>query len=236
MLEWFLAPIDLTRPHDVSILTAWHGRLMVLAWGVLVPIAILWARFFKIAPKQKWPEELDNKVWWRSHYITQSVAALIMVFSIYLVWAPAGESDIAWLHRFIGWTLTAFCATQIIAGATRGSKGGPTDPKGRMFGDHFDMTPRRLMFEYLQKHLGYTSLALRWFTIYLCMWIANGPRWMFISITIWFLMLMTLFIILQKRGMALDTYQAIWGPDPNLPGNRRRPIGPGYRRYTENRR
>ncbi|MEO0870047.1 MAG: MFS transporter, partial [Cyanobacteria bacterium J06642_11] len=35
-----------------------------------------------------------------------------------------------------------------------------------------------------------TSLALSWFTIYLGMWIANGPRWMFISITIWFLMLM----------------------------------------------
>ncbi|EFL90497.1 cytochrome b561 domain-containing protein [Ahrensia sp. R2A130] len=231
MLEWFLAPIDLTRPHDVSFLTAWHGRFMVLAWGVMVPVAILWARFFKIAKGQKWPEELDNKVWWRSHYILQSLAALVMLFAIWLIWAPAGDSDIAWLHRFIGWTLTAFCATQIIAGATRGSKGGPTDPRGSMFGDHFDMTPRRLMFEYLHKTLGYISLALSWFTIYLGMWIANGPRWMFISISIWFLLLAVAFIICQKRGMAMDTYQAIWGTDPNLPGNRRRPIGPGYRRH-----
>ncbi len=35
------------------------------------------------------------------------------------------------------------------------------------------------------------------------------------------------FVVLQRAGRCIDTYQAIWGLDPSLPGNRRRPIGLG---------
>jgi hypothetical protein len=34
-------------------------------------------------------------------------------------------------------------------------------------------------------------------------------------------------VSLQRAGRCIDTYQAIWGLDPDLPGNRRRPIGFG---------
>lgn len=40
---------------------------MVVAWGVLLPLGILIARFFKVTPRQRWPAELDNKFWWYSH-------------------------------------------------------------------------------------------------------------------------------------------------------------------------
>ena len=36
-MEWLLAPIDGTRPHEVGILLSWHGRTMVLAWAFLIP-------------------------------------------------------------------------------------------------------------------------------------------------------------------------------------------------------
>jgi hypothetical protein len=42
--------------------------------------------------------------------------------------------------------------------------------------------------------------------------------------------LVAAFAVLQIRGRAVDTYQAIWGPDLDLPGNRMKPIGFGVRR------
>jgi len=44
------------------------------------------------------------------------------------------------------------------AGLLRGTKGGPTTV--RMQGDHYDMTPRRILFEYIHKILGCGNLAL----------------------------------------------------------------------------
>ena len=35
---------------------------------------------------------------------------------------------------------------------------------------------------------------------------------------------------LQRQGRCIDTYQAIWGPDPRHPGNRLKPVGWGVRR------
>jgi hypothetical protein len=43
----------------------------------------------------------------------------------------------------------------------------------------------------------------------------------------WWLMMAGAFVSLQRAGRCIDTYQAMWGLDPDLPGNRRRPIGFG---------
>ena len=49
-MEWLLAPIDQARAHEIGLGVAWHGRSMVLAWGVLAPLAVLIARFYKVLP------------------------------------------------------------------------------------------------------------------------------------------------------------------------------------------
>ncbi|MEM8648859.1 MAG: cytochrome B, partial [Pseudomonadota bacterium] len=64
MLDWFLGPIDPTRPHDLDMAAAWHGRFMVLAWLFLLPIGVLAARFLKIPPWLDWPRQLDSHLWW----------------------------------------------------------------------------------------------------------------------------------------------------------------------------
>ena len=46
----------------------------------------------------------------------------------------------------------------------------------------------------------------------------------------WWLACLIVFGVLQRRGLAFDTYQAHWGADPVHPGNRRPPIGFGIRR------
>lgn len=41
--------------------------------------------------------------------------------------------------------------------------------------------------------------------------LADAPRWMVLVIAAWWLLLVVAFVILQKRGRAVDTYVAIWG-------------------------
>ena len=231
-MEWLLAPIDGSRPHEVGFFVAWHGRSMFLAWVILIPTGVLLARFFKVWPGQNWPHELDDERWWISHLLLQQLGALVTVLGVILIlWETRGSSDK--LHHWLpGYFVIAACLVMVLAGWLRGSKGGPTDPAADedLAGDHFDMTRRRRVFEYLHKFLGYGVLLVAATTVYTGMWAANGPRWMWIAISVWWLCVISLAIVLQRRGMAHDTYQAIWGPNPDLPGNRVKPIGWGIRR------
>lgn len=226
MIDLLLAPIDPARAHEVGAYVSWHGRLMVLAWGVLFPLGVVIARFCKVTPGQDWPRELDNQVWWRAHLRLQYTGggAMLGALALILLAGGAGSST----HANLGWVIAGLAALQFLAGWFRGSKGGPTEPDPR--GDHFDMTPRRLAFEHFHKSAGYGLLLLAGWGIGSGMWLANAPVWMWLVLGLWWLALIATFVILQRRGMAVDTYQAIWGPDPNLPGNRRRPIGWGIRR------
>ena len=47
IIQWLNTPIDTTRPHTIEPYIAWHARMMVVAWGVLLPVGIIIARFLK---------------------------------------------------------------------------------------------------------------------------------------------------------------------------------------------
>ena len=53
---------------------------------------------------------------------------------------------------------------------------------------------------------------------------------MWLVLAVWWTLLIILFVALQRHGMSLDTYQAIWGNDERHPGNRMKPIGWGVKR------
>jgi hypothetical protein len=226
MIDWLLGPIDPTRAHMMTLDYAWHGRVMVIAWGVLVPIGVLAARFFKVLPRQEFPVVVGNLVWWRAHLTAQIAALALMVLGMYLVLAAPARLDsvtaFAWMHRGLGWAVLWLGVMQGLSGAFRGTKGGPTDPRGSLRGDHYDMTPRRLAFEAMHKVSGYAALALSMGAVLTGLWQANGPVWMWLVLTIWWAFIAALFVVFQKRGMVIDTYVAIWGPDPAHPGNARR--------------
>ncbi len=226
-MDWLLAPIDPARAHEVSFAISWHARIMVLAWGILAPLAVLIARFFKVLPGQDWPRQLDTQVWWRSHWMGQSCVALLTAFGAGLVWG-SGEAS---LHKQLGLLVFGLLATQVLLGLARGSKGGPTAPELR--GHHYDMTPWRRAFEALHKALGYAALGLGAATIVTGLWHANAPVWMWLTIVGWWALMIGAFAILQKRGMAVDTYQAIWGDDPAHPGNQLPHPGWGVRRLSD---
>lgn len=229
-MDWLLAPIDPTRAHEISFAVSWHGRAMVLAWGVLAPVAILVARFFKITPGQNWPEQLDSQIWWRSHWMGQSLVAGLSILGFVLV-LPADLGNMS-LHSWLGYAVLLLTIVQILMGVFRGSKGGPTDPgpDGSTQGDHYNMTPWRIVFERIHKGTGYALLLAAAVTILLGMWKANAPLWMWLSIGVWWAGVIAAGGYLQHRGMAIDTYQAIWGPDQTHPGNNLPSQGWGMRR------
>jgi len=231
-MDWLLAPIDGTRPHDVGLLLAWHGRAMVAAWAFFIPVGILLARFFKILPGQDWPRQLDNSIWWIGHWGLQHLGAALTLIGLALVLVETGGHASAISHWAPGYFVVFACLLMVAAGWLRGSKGGPTEPgpDGSWAGDHYDMTMRRRVFEHVHKTTGYLVLAVSIATIYTGLWHANAAHWMWLVITLWWVFLFVLFVILQRRGLSVDTYQAIWGPEDTHPGNRLKPIGWGVKR------
>jgi hypothetical protein len=230
MADWLLAAMDPARAHDLDAAVAWHGRLMVLAWAVLLPLGVIVARFFKVTSRQKWPAVLDNRAWWHAHQALQYAAGVLLIVAVVLIWRPLRAGS-PW-HNWLGWIVIVTCVLQFVSAWLRGSKGGPTDPQtdGSLVGDHYNMTPRRRLFERFHKSIGYVVLALSMLAIGSGLWLVNAPRWMPLVLGLWWLILIVLWSVLQARGKAIDTYQAIWGPDPAHPGNAVPPTGWGVRR------
>lgn len=230
VFEWLLAPIDPSRGHALSDAVAWHGRLMVLAWCVLLPAGVMMARFWKLAPGQKWPEEADNKLWWRAHLMLQYSGGLAVAGAMTLV--GLGGALPRGVHTRLGWCVAGLLAAQFISGWLRGTKGGPAAAAtgGSPRGDHYDMTSRRRLFERTHKAAGYIALATAIAAVASGLWLANAPRWMWLAVGVWWIALSGVAFVWQRQGRAIDTYQAIWGPDLSHPGNSRKPIGWGVRR------
>lgn len=230
-VAWLLLPLSGASEHHIAIWTSWHARLMVLGWGVLLPLGALAARFFKVMPGQAWPQRLDHKAWWHAHRALQYAGAAAMTAGLWLAWGHGGAPGTsARVHALLGWSVCAVGWLQVAGGLMRGSKGGPTDRQLR--GDHYDMSAWRIGFERLHKSLGWFAIVLAVATTTLGLGIADAPRWMAVVLGAWWLALAILGARWQRQGRCIDTYQAIWGPDEAHPGNRLPVIGWGVRRYA----
>lgn len=228
-MDWLMAPLTGHTQHQIAPWAIWHARSMVLAWGLLLPLGAMAARFFKVVPSQNWPTILDHTGWWQVHRVLQWLGFGIMLLGLYLVDGNAGGADrLAQIHGLIGWFVVALGTLQVAGGLARGSKGGPT--AAQMRGDHYDMTAWRRLFERLHKFLGWLALLVAIGVIAVGLLLVNAPRWMALLLGAWWISLAYAFSWLQRAGRCIDTYQAIWGPDPAHPGNQRKPIGWGIRR------
>jgi hypothetical protein len=235
MLDWLFAPMSGSSTHTIAPALAWHARLMVLAWGVMLPLGALTARYFKLTPghhsRYDGPRQLDPKGWWHTHRLLQYGGIALMSLGVMWVWGQGGGAAVgavAWWHMLAGWAVFALGWLQVLGGWLRGSKGGPGQTSLR--GDHYDMTLRRRVFERLHKSLGWLAVGLSVAAIALGLVAADAPRWMACALLVWWLLLAAAAWRLQMQGRCIDTYQVIWGPDPVHPGNRVAPIGWGIRR------
>jgi hypothetical protein len=222
MWDWLTASLDATRGHEITFAQAWHGRFMVLAWGICAPLGILIARYLKVTPRQRWPEELDNKFWWHAHLFFQITASVSMGVGFLIILFSRGEISPSNLHAWFGWCVVIGTIVQVLSGVLRGTKGGPLEPlpDGSLMGDHYAMTFRRRVFERVHKSLGYLLLLGASCVILQGLWILNAPKWMVLSLLDFWVVLAAV-LRMSRRRPSVATYQAIWGIDPRHPGNQK---------------
>lgn len=235
---WLATPLSGATHHDIAPLAAWHGRLMVFFWGFVVPVALIVARYFKVTPGQDWPREVGNSFWFVVHRLLGHATTLATMLAVALVIVQVGwVTPFGNWHVLFGWMTTAMALLLFAGTLLRGTHGGPINPftkeelpQERWFGDHFNMTRRRIIFEYTHKYGGTLVVLFAIAASFSGLWHADAPRWMPIALGLWWAVVGGLVVILQFQGRCLDTYQAIWGPSPDLPGSARAPIGIGVRR------
>jgi hypothetical protein len=236
-------PFSGAATHHIAPGVAWHGRLMVIAWLFIMPLIVLIARFYKVTPGQDWPNRLDNPFWFIWHRRGgYALSAVVVIAMFAVIFSNGGYFRLASPHAFLGIMVLSLTVIQVVGAIMRGTHGGPIDPFTRRRkpesewpGDHFSMTRKRIVFEYTHKILGYLLIPLVILALFSGLYDADAPRWMWLTSAILILISVAAFVRLQLLGRCIDTYQAIWGTDPALPGNKRNsPIGVGVRRYPNN--
>jgi hypothetical protein len=249
IMFWLTDPMRGGLPGVMSEADRLHGLSMGLAAGLLLPLAVLLARYFKILPGQDWPRQLNRRSWWFGHLVLAYAAAVaVAVGTVSILQAMAAESEdsgeaavhLAHLHGWIGWVTVAMLVALLINGWQRGTSGGPgkrapgtLGPVHGVAGDHYDMTARRRWFERTHKLLGYLLLTAMIAGVISGLWRISAPRWVLVVLAAWWVLLLLLALRWERQGRCVDGYQAKWGPSMVHPGNRIPKLGWGSRRYTE---
>ncbi len=248
VMFWLLDPLRAGITQAISESDRLHGLLMTLAAGVMVPLAVLLARYFKVLPGQDWPRQLNRRTWWIAHLGLAYASLAVFVVAVYIVLKEmyltpdddAGVRHLANPHGWLGWLALLMLFAVIFNGWQRGSTGGPGKPAPGTLGplhgvagDHYDMTARRRWFERTHKMLGYLLLGLLFVALISGLWQVNASRGLLLGLGAWWLALLLVAWRWERQGRCIDGYQAIWGPGMAHPGNRIPALGSGSRRYTE---
>jgi hypothetical protein len=193
---------------ELSPLYAIHASAMICAWGLLLPAGAVVARFFKVTRDQDFPRVLDNQFWWNWHRFLQ-YSGMALTMGGFAAARGAGTSGFSTTHAQIGLIVVALCFVQVFGGLLRGTKGGPTDKTLR--GDHYVMSLRRRIFEFVHKFLGWTSLVVAQCALVTGAAIAGAS-----DIALAVIGGLTAIIVLSPihcaySGRWIDTYVAIWG-------------------------
>ena len=187
---------------------ALHAGLMIYAWGVLLPVGGIVARYFKVTRDQDFPRETDNRFWWTWHRLLQSAGMVLATLGALAVHATGNSGFASW-HSRIGAAVLLLGWLQVAAALLRGTMGGPTDATLR--GDHYDMTRRRLVFEALHKTTGWITLGLAGAALVSGAVFTDAPDWVMIALGALIGAHLLAIFRYAHAGRWVDTYSAIWG-------------------------
>lgn len=208
-----------------------HAYLMVFVWIFMVPLCILAIRFGKPRPtatglhrKVAW---YNPEWWWFTTHKYGLALAMLLSFAGGVVAITVSKGYSGTVHATFGILAVTLGVIQVVAGAVRGKHGGknyytakPDDP-ATWFGDHYNMTTRRRIFEAYHKNAGYIAG-----------WCALGavgtglmqyPMPWLLGITLFLLTVVAITaIVCDYIGIRYDGYRAAHGVDPEAPYNKER--------------
>lgn len=194
-----------------------HGAMMIVAWGCLLPLGGLVARYFKVTPRQDFPRVVESSFWWDCHRALQYAGTALATAAVAtILWQTGGRVET--LHGRCGLAVMAVAWLQVASPLFRGSKGGPTgtgasaSDAGTWRGDHFDMTRRRRLFEAWHKPIGWCLIAGAQATILLGLDLVDVPAPILALAAV--MMTASILALLDShlRGRWVDTHAALWGP------------------------
>jgi len=217
--------------RTIEIHWTYHAILMTFTWLFLVPLCILIIRFGKPRPtfsglKRKVAVYHPEWWWFTTHKWGLSLAMLLSLGGG-LVAIAVSKGFSGSVHSVFGILAITLGVIQIVAGWLRGKHGGkyyytadPDDPS-TWFGDHYNMTRRRRIFEAYHKNAGYfagfCALAA----------VASGLMqyrvpWLLAIVVTRFAVALVSAVVLDFKGIRYDGYKAAHGTDPEHPYNKER--------------
>ncbi|RXJ74370.1 ferric reductase [Veronia nyctiphanis] len=212
--------------RQLSVLIVMHAALMFLAWGIMSPVIITVTRYFKVTPGQNFPLRLDNKFWWITHWIGHTIGIALSAIALLFSLLALNGIDVSTLHAKLGFFVLGLAALQAISGFKRGTKGGPVDdngypiPRSRWYGDHYNMTVYRRLFEWVHKTSGYLILIASHFTLYSGFFLFSLGPWAYVILFGIEMLMVASYVIFSLQRRWIDTYHAIWGFSKKHPGQR----------------
>lgn len=209
----------------------YHAILMFVIWMILVPLSIISIRYCKPRPtphgiRQK--VKLANVAWWWFYvhkYILYFAIGLLLVGAVAAVVVSRGFSGS--VHSLFGIMAVVLACLQIASSWLRGTHGGryyytadPNDPT-TWRGDHFNMTPRRRMFEAFHKNVGYFACFFAVGAVASGLMQFPMPALTIVMLAT-ALVIIVLCLVLEHQGRKYDTYRSVFGNDPDHPYNKAR--------------
>lgn len=199
-----------------------HAALMTTVWAGIMPAGALIARYAKVTRRQRFPDELDSRFWWDWHRGLQYAGVALSAVGLVAVLGMTGGGSRT-THGQLGLALVLLSVVQLVGTALRGTKGGPTDEGAdpdrpeTWRGDHFDMTPRRRVFEAVHKTLGWSMLIAAGAVILLGVQLVGPPDWLLVVVGAAYLTLLLAVFSRVRSRRRVSTYVAIWGPHLRSP-------------------
>ena len=206
----------------------YHAYLMFGIWIVFVPLCIIAIRFFKPKPQGigiTTKVGLTNPKWWwfsvHKYGLYTAVGLSLGGAGLALVVSKGFSGSV---HSMFGITTVIFGCLQVISSLMRGRHGGkyyatakPDDPS-TWFGDHYNFTARRRIFEAYHKSAGYFTL------FFAAGAVGSGLMQFHLPVLIPLAFIVPLFyaaiwIFLQYLGRNYDGYRAVFGPGMEHPYN-----------------
>lgn len=165
-----------------------HGALMTLAWILFAFVGLFIARYMRQAWEPR--ELLGKKAWFTVHRTLMTTTVLFTIAGIIVIFVhKKGWSSNAGAHPYLGIIVLAFAIAQPIMAAFRPHPG----------------EPRRNIFNWAHRCVGFTALILGVVTIYLGLDLVDlGTKGLYAVISFYigeFLVFMfELYLILSKRS------------------------------------